>query len=211
MYEYDNNYVIVSLQAAQELAQLGDAVTGLEVKTKTRWEAEAVGARLADSLGMPFRIVDWHQQNSSLFNALELEKLGMGVILLLIVLVAAFNIIGTLIMVVIDKTREIGILRAMGMKASSIRRVFFAQGLFIGVVGTVAGLLIGLIASELIGQRKLIKLDPSIYFIDHLPVTTEVRDVIVIILASLAVAAIATIYPARQASRLFPVEAIRHE
>ncbi len=211
MYEYDNNYVIVSLQAAQELAQLGDAVTGLEVKTRTRWVAEEVGARLADSLGMPFRIVDWHQQNSSLFNALKLEKLGMGVILLLIALVAAFNIISTLIMVVIDKTREIGILRAMGMKGSSIRRVFFAQGLLIGTVGTTVGLLIGLAASILIGERKLIKLDPSIYFIDHLPITTEPWDVTLIVLASLAVATIATIYPARQAARLYPVEAIRHE
>jgi lipoprotein-releasing system permease protein len=211
MYEYDNNYVIISLGAAQRLARLGDAVTGLEVKTKTRGEAEVVSQRLADSLGMPFRTVDWHQQNSSLFNALELEKLGMGVILLLIVLVAAFNIISTLIMVVTDKTREIGILRAMGMRAASIRRVFFAQGLVIGTVGTVVGLGIGLMASTLIGARKLIKLDPAVYFIDHLPVTTEWLDVTLIVLASLAVAAIATLYPARQAARLYPVEAIRHE
>ncbi|HEY7396484.1 MAG TPA: FtsX-like permease family protein [Gemmatimonadaceae bacterium] len=211
MYEYDNNYIIVSLSAAQRLARLDDAVTGLEVKTKTRGEAEVVSQRLADSLGMPFRTVDWHQQNSSLFNALELEKLGMGVILLLIVLVAAFNIISTLIMVVTDKTREIGILRAMGMRAASIRHVFFVQGLVIGGVGTVVGLGIGLVASTLIGARKLIKLDPAVYFIDHLPVTTEWLDVTLIVLASLAVAAIATIYPARQAARLYPVEAIRHE
>jgi len=211
MYEYDNNYIIVSLSAAQRLARLNDAVTGLEVKTRTRGEAEVVSQRLADSLGMPFRTVDWHQQNSSLFNALELEKLGMGVILLLIVLVAAFNIISTLIMVVTDKTREIGILRAMGMRAASIRRVFFAQGLVIGTVGTIVGLGIGLVASTLIGARKLIKLDPAVYFIDHLPVSTEWLDVTLIVLASLAVAAIATIYPARQAARLYPVEAIRHE
>lgn len=211
MYEYDNNYVIVSLSAAQELAKLDGAITGLEVRTRTRWEAERVGQALADSLGMPFRIVDWRQQNSSLFNALELEKLGMGVILLLIVLVAAFNIISTLIMVVTDKTREIGILRAMGMRASSIRRVFFAQGVVIGTVGTTIGLAIGLAASVLIGERKLIKLDPAVYFIDHLPVTTEPVDVTLIVLASLAVAAVATIYPARQAARLYPVEAIRHE
>lgn len=211
MYEYDNNYVVVSLRAAQELAKLDGSITGLEVKTKTRGEAERVGLALADSLGMPFRIVDWRQQNSSLFNALELEKLGMGVILLLIVLVAAFNIISTLIMVVTDKTREIGILRAMGMRGSSIRRVFFAQGVVIGTVGTLIGLAIGLAASVLIGERKLIKLDPAVYFIDHLPVTTDPVDVTLIVLASLAVAAVATIYPARQAARLYPVEAIRHE
>src|SRR5205085_82197 len=96
MYEYDNSYVILSLESAQRLAQLGSAVTGLEVKTPTRWQAEAIGRRLQDSLGMPFRTADWHEQNSTLFNALKLEKLGMAVILLLIVLVAAFNIMSTL-------------------------------------------------------------------------------------------------------------------
>ena len=211
MYEYDNSYVIVALAAAQNLSSLANAVTGLEVKTRTRWEAPELAQRLADSLGMPFRVVDWHQQNSQLFNALKLEKLGMGVILLLIVLVAAFNIISTLIMVVTDKTREIGILRAMGMRAASIRRVFFAQGLVIGTVGTFLGLGIGLAASLLIGEKKLIRLDPSVYYIDHLPVATQPGDVTLIVLASLAVAAIATIYPSRQAARLYPVEAIRHE
>jgi lipoprotein-releasing system permease protein len=133
------------------------------------------------------------------------------VILLLIVLVAAFNIVSTLIMVVTDKTREIGILRAMGMPAKSIRRVFFAQGLVIGTVGTGSGLVIGLIASYLLDVKKLIALNPSIYFIDHLPVATQPLDVASIVLASLGVAALATIYPSRQAARLFPVEAIRHE
>jgi lipoprotein-releasing system permease protein len=127
------------------------------------------------------------------------------------VLVAAFNIISTLIMVVTDKTKEIGILRAMGMPAKSIRRVFFAQGLVIGIVGTGTGLVIGLVASILIGEKKLIPLDPSVYFIDHLPISMQPFDITWIVLASLAVAALATIYPARQAARLYPVEAIRHE
>lgn len=211
MYEYDNNYVVVSIDAAQKLAHLGTSVTGIEVKTPSRWEAPTVAQRLLDSLGSPMRVVDWHQQNNGLFNALKLEKLGMTVILLLIVLVAAFNIISTLIMVVTDKTREIGILRAMGMPAKSIRRVFFAQGLVIGVVGTGAGLVIGLAAAYMIGARKLIALDPTVYYIDHLPVSTQPLDVVFIVVASLAVAALATIYPSVQAARLFPVEAIRHE
>lgn len=211
MFEYDDKYVFISLEAAQSLAQLGQGVTGIEVKTPNRWVAPEIGQALQDSLGMPYRIQDWHQQNSSLFNALQLEKLGMSVILLLIVLVAAFNIISTLIMVVTDKTKEIGILRAMGMPARSIRRVFFAQGLVIGIVGTGTGLLIGLVAAILIGQKKLIPLDPSVYFIDHLPVAIQPGDVTLIVLASLAVAAVATIYPAVQAARLYPVEAIRHE
>ena len=211
LYEYDNQYVMISLEAAQEVAHLGQSVTGLEVRTPSRDEAPKIAEALADSLGMPYRAVDWRQQNSSLFHALELEKLGMTVILLLIVLVAAFNIISTLIMVVTDKTREIGILRAMGMPARSIRRVFFAQGLVIGIVGTGTGLAIGLFASYLIGAKKLIALDPAVYFIDHLPVATDLVDVARIVLASLAVAALATLYPARQAARLYPVEAIRHE
>ena len=211
MYEYDNGYVIVSLESGQQIAQLGESVTGLEVRTPTRKAAIPVGQRLTDSLGPNFRIVDWQQQNNSLFTALKLEKLGMTVILLLIVLVAAFNIISTLTMVVTDKTREIGILRAMGLPAKSIRRVFFAQGLVIGIVGTGAGLVIGLAASTLIGQRRLIALDPSVYFIDHLPVATVPLDVTLIVLASLGVAALATLYPAAQAAKLYPVEAIRHE
>ena len=211
MYEYDNSYVITSLEAAQELAQLGTAVTGIEVRTVERWEAPDVAFALADTLGFPYRTEDWQQQNSSLFQALKLEKLGMTVILLLIVLVAAFNIVSTLTMVVTDKTREIGILKAMGMSSKSIRRIFFAQGLVIGAVGTFTGLAIGLVTAIAVDRYRLIPLDPSIYFIDHLPVDTQLLDVLWIVLASLGIAALATLYPARQAARLYPVEAIRHE
>lgn len=211
MYEYDNSYVILALPAAQEVALLGSAVTGIEARTVDRWRAPGVAAMLADSLGFPYRTEDWQQQNSSLFQALKLEKLGMTVILLLIVLVAAFNIVSTLTMVVTDKTREIGILKAMGMSSRSIRRIFFAQGIVIGAVGTFVGLVIGLIAAIAVDRYRLIPLDPSVYFIDHLPVETQVLDVAWIVLASLGIAAIATIYPARQAARLYPVEAIRHE
>ena len=211
MYEYDNAYVFLALHAAQRLAQLDTSVTGLEVRTPSREAAPAIAMRLQDSLGIGVRTDDWQTQNGALFQALKLEKKGMTFILLLIVLVAAFNIVGTLSMVVADKTREIGILRAMGMPAGSIRRVFFAQGMIIGGAGTLAGTMLGLIASFAIDHYKLIKIAADVYFIDHLPVATQPFDVASIIVASMAIAALATLYPARQAASLYPVEAIRHE
>ena len=209
MYEYDNGYVFIALPVAQKLAATGGDVTGLEVRTTDRWEAPGVAERLAKKLGYPYRTEDWQAQNSALFQALRLEKLGMTFILLLIILVAAFNIVGTLTMVVSDKTKEIGILRAMGMPAASIRRIFLAQGTLIGVVGTTLGVLLGIATSIALDQYKLIKLDPQVYFIDHLPVSRSPRDIGLTIVASLLIAAVATIYPAVQASRLYPVEAMR--
>ena len=211
MYEYDNAYMYVALPVAQELAGLGDGVTGIEVKSRNRWDAKEVGDELAKKLEFPYRTVDWQEQNKSLLQALKLEKLGMGLILLLIVLVAAFNIVSNLTMVVTDKTREIGILKAMGMTSGSVRRVFFAQGLVIGLVGTLLGVVLGIAASLALGKYQFIKLNPEIYFIDHLPVATEAVDIILTIAASVGIAAIATLYPSMQAARLYPIEAIRHE
>jgi lipoprotein-releasing system permease protein len=211
MYEYDNNYIYVSLPMGQEIAGLDSAVTGIEVKTADRWHATEVANAIDTTLGFPYRSVDWQQQNSSLFQALKLEKLAMAVILLLIVIVAAFNIVSTLTMVVKDKTREIGILRAMGLTARGIRRIFFVQGLVIGLVGTGLGLAVGLIAAVALDRGRFIRLNPEIYFIDHLPVVTQPLDVALIVLASIAIAAGATLYPSIQAARLFPLDAIRHE
>jgi lipoprotein-releasing system permease protein len=211
MYEYDNAFMFTSLEAAQKLGKLDSAVTGIEVRTPSREVAQPVARRLQDSLGMGVRTEDWQSQNSALFEALKLEKKGMALILTLIILVAAFNIVGTLTMVVADKTREIGILRAMGMPAASIRRVFFLQGMIIGATGTAMGTALGLIVSYVIDHYGLIKIDSSVYFIDHLPVATQWLDLIIIVVASLAITAVATLYPARQAAELYPVEAIRHE
>lgn len=209
MYEYDNSYLFVSIEVAQELAGLQHDVTGLEVATRDRWQASEVASSLAKKLGYPYRTEDWQAQNNSLFQALRLEKLGMTLILMLVILVAAFNIVGTLTMVVADKTKEIGILRAMGMPAASIRRIFLAQGIMIGVVGTALGLALGLAAAYALDTLKLIPLNPEVYFIDHLPVARQPLDIAVTVVASLLIAAAATIYPALQASRLLPVEAMR--
>lgn len=211
MYEYDNQYVFIDLAAGQKAAGLGSAVTGIEVRTEDRWAAPGLAEAITDSLGYPYRTIDWQQQNSALFRALKLEKLGMAVILGLITLVAAFNIVGTLTMVVRDKQREIGILKAMGLKAGSVRRVFMLQGAVIGGVGTAIGLTIGVLAGIALGRFRLIPLDPAIYFIDHLPVRMEALDIAAIAVASVAVAILATVRPAVEAAGLYPVEAIRSE
>lgn len=211
MYEYDSQYGFVDIGRAQEFTGIGSAVTGIDVRTTDRWAAPTLALTIGDSVGFPYRTLDWQAQNSALFRALKLEKLGMAVILGLITLVAAFNIVSTLTMVVRDKQREIGILKAMGLTAASVRRVFLAQGVVIGAVGTGLGLLLGVGVGFAVDRWHLIVLDPSIYYIDHLPVMMEASDVALTTLLSFAIATIATIYPATQAAKLYPVEAIRSE
>lgn len=211
MYDYDQLGAYVHIDAAREIAGLGDAVSGIEVKAVDRFKSTAVAAQLDSALGMPYHTEDWTVQNASLFSALKLEKFAMSVILLLIVIVAAFNIIGTLTMVVRDKTREIGILKAMGLRSRSVRNVFLLQGVVIGAIGTGLGFLLGVGLSVVLDRYRLIPLDPEVYFIDHLPIILKMPDTALIVLASILIATVATLYPARQAARLYPVEAIRHE
>ena len=211
MYDYDNSYVVMPRQAAQDFAGLGGAVTGIEVRLAHPEQATQAGQQIESMLGYPYRALDWQLQNRSLFSALKLEKLAMGLVVFLICVVAAFNVVGTLTMVVRDKTREIGILLAMGMQRSRIRRVFLIQGVFIGLVGTALGAVLGLIVGASVNRGHLIPIDPSIYFIDHLPVLNNPLDALAVIAASLVIATLAPLYPSTQAARLEPVSAIRYE
>ncbi|HEX9895866.1 MAG TPA: FtsX-like permease family protein [Gemmatimonadales bacterium] len=211
MFQYDDGFGVLSMAMAQQLDGLGDAVSGIQIKVEDPWQAPAIGRRLEERLGYPYRALDWQTQNAQLFSALQLEKLGMGLIICIIMIVAAFNIVGTLTMVVADKTREIGILRAMGLTGSAIGRVFVIQGAIIGAVGTVLGMGLGLALAYLIDRSGLIRINPSVYFVDRLPVHVELIDVLIVAAVSLAVATVATIHPSRAAARLVPVEAIRHE
>jgi lipoprotein-releasing system permease protein len=211
MYEYDNSYVALDRRVAQRFAGLDTAVTGIEVRLADPWQARPFGAALETRLGYPYRALDWQSQNASLFSALKLEKLAMAFVVFLICVVAAFNVVGMLSMVVRDKTREIGILLAMGLRRAAIRRVFLAQGILIGLTGTTLGVGLGLVVGGMVNRGHWIPIDPSIYFIDHLPVHTQPVDVLLVIAASLVVATLAPLYPSLQAARLDPVTAIRYE
>lgn len=211
MYQYDDEFVIMPLATAQRFASLGESITGITIKVVDPWKAPEIGERLSESLGYPYRSLDWQAQNSSLFSALKLEKLAMGVIICFVMIVAAFNVIGTLTMVVTDRTKEIGILQAMGLDSASISRIFMAQGALMGVFGTAIGLVAGLGIGYLIDWSGMIRIDPSIYFIDRLPVHMEIRDVVIVIAASMIIALTATVPPSRGAAKLAPVDAIRHE
>ncbi len=213
MYEYDTGNVYTTLKDAQALLGIEktDEVSGVGVKTLDPDLATQVGDTIQRKLGYPYYVESWITTNHSLFAALKVEKRAMGLILFLIVVVAAFNIVSTLVMVVADRTREIGILKAMGMTRGGILRVFILQGAWIGVVGTVAGTIFGLLLCLILKRYEIIPIPQDVYFVNHLPVSVQVTDVAKIVGASILVSFAATIYPAFQASRLEPVDAIRHE
>ena len=213
MYDYDIKNIYVPIEAAQEQLGIldGDRVGGLGVRVRDPDEAGPVSDSIQAALGYEFQAISWSTTNGALFSALELEKLAMYLILTLIVVVAAFNIVSTLVMVVVDRTREIGILKSMGMTDRMILRIFMIQGLSIGVIGTTAGTILGLAIAWALDTFEIIKIPAEVYFVEKLPVSIHATDVGMIVGVSLVIAFLATIYPALQASRLQPVRAIRHE
>ncbi len=211
MYIYDAEFLMMDRTSAQRFAGLDSAVSTLAVSVTDPWAAPQVKAGIDSVLGYPYRVETWQEQNGSLFAALRLEKLAMGLVIFFIMIVAAFNIVGTLTMVVAFKTREIGILQAMGLPARGIARIFLAQGAYVGLIGTGIGLVLGVAISVAVDRGGLIRIDPAVYFIEHLPIRTEWLDVALIVVAAIGLAIAATIHPARQAAALEPVEAIRAE
>jgi len=211
MYEYDASLAYISLHTAQKLFNLGSRVTGLHLKLDNLYQAGKVAKQVEEKLGYHYYALDWMHMHKNLFSWMALEKYAMFIVLSLIVAVAAFNIISTLIMVVIEKRKDIGILKSMGCTNASIMKIFMFEGLVVGVVGIVLGTVFGYLLCWIQKSFNIISLPPEIYFISSLPVDMRPLDFILVAVAAMLLTFLATVYPARRAAQLSPVEAIRYE
>lgn len=211
MYEYDSSMAFIDIKKAQEIYGLGAKATGIGVKVADVNKIELVKSHIRKKLSYRLYALSWMDLNRNLFLALRLEKTVMFVILALIVLVACFNIVSTLIMVVMEKVKDIGILKAIGSSNSSVMSIFIMEGFLIGLLGTALGAGTGLWVCELLKKYKFINLPSDIYYFDKLPVLVDWGDIGLILIASIGLSLLSTIYPAYQASRLNPVEALRYE
>ena len=211
MYEYDNTYAYIGLEPAKQLFRMGDKVSGIEIRLNDLYKADRVVDEIDNRLGFPYYALTWFEMRQTLFSWIQLEKWAMFIILCLIIIVAAFNIISTLIMFVMEKTREIGILKAMGAPSTSITRIFIYEGIVVGFIGTLLGFAIGYSLCWAQLKYQFFSLPGDVYFINSLPVKMQVLDFVFIGVASILICLLAAVYPARKASRLEPVNAIRYE
>lgn len=212
MYEYDSSLIFVALPAARQLLGLPEnSVSGLEVTVDDVYAADKAAQAVRNALGPGVAARHWMEMNANLFAALKLEKIGMFIVLAMVVLVGSFSIVTSLVMLVMEKTRDIAILMSMGATAGSVRRIFMLQGTIIGLVGTLLGSALGIGIGELLQRWQFIKLPPGVYTIDHLPVLLRWEDIALVGASALTLCFLATIYPARQAANLQPAEALRYE
>ncbi len=211
MYDYDSGLCYISMSAAQKFFNMGKTVTGLEVKVKDIYKASEIAEKIKVKLKYPYWVRDWMEMNKNLFSALKLEQVTMFIILTLIIFVAAFNIASTLIMMVMEKNRDIAILKAIGAKSKDIMHIFIYEGLIIGVLGTISGAVLGILICLLLKKYRFISLPKDVYYISTLPVELNVLKISIIVLSSIAICFIATIYPAWQASKLKPSQILRYE
>jgi lipoprotein-releasing system permease protein len=212
MFQFDSSLIFVSLKDARALlADDPQLENGLEVRVHNLFDAPAIGARIAREAGSGFIVTDWTQANAALFSALKLEKFTYFLVLMLIVLVAAFNIVATLVMVVMERRKEIAILRAMGARAGSVAAIFLCEGAALGVGGTVAGVLSGFVTSFLIGKYHLIHLPPDMFMVSAVPVRLYPVNFLAVAAAAVVLCLGASLYPAFKARTLSPVEIIRYE
>ena len=211
LYEYDVSYVFASMFSVQRLGGLGDVASAIEIKLENADDTELLGPRIVEAVGGGLEFTDWKTQNTSLFQALQLERLAMWLAIGLIVLVASLNIVGTLVMMVMEKTRDIAVLISMGATRDNIRRIFIAQGVIIGVVGTILGLVVGNAVAVVADRYELIALSEDLWSIDHVPFDPNWLDSVIVGAAAVLVSFLATLYPSRAASATLPVEALRYE
>lgn len=212
MYEYDSSLAFVTLDAARELLGLDPGfLSGIEITVDDVYRADEITKELTDNIGNPFYARSWMDMNANLFAALKLEKIGMFILLIMVVLIGSFSIVATLVMLVMEKTRDIAVMMSMGATRKMIRRIFMYQGTIIGFVGTMLGYALGLTVGYLLERYQFIKLPENVYTLDHLPIIITVPDVLIIGGAAMLLCFLSTLYPARQASRLKPADALRYE